>query len=129
MSVYVDAEGTITFYQGDSGIITFTGLDKGTNYQVYFGIYDLTTSKPIVNELMKESKGQESITFELTAEYTGLIPVDVEAQKSTYGYGLKTCLNGVENTRIPGASVKNGKIIMNPAPKVNVYYKKVEGDI
>jgi len=127
MAIYVSNDKTISFYQGDSGNITFTGIPTDKSYTVYFAISNPDTNEIIGEELTMNSANKSSITFTLTAEYTDSIPLSEGSSCAVYRYGLKICSGSMEYTLIPEVKTDKGDPEFQSAPKVVVYPKYSEG--
>ena len=85
MSLIIDNDGTITLYQGDSGELVVSGLDKAKNYTVYFAIQDINRNL-IGEELQVAVTNSDTVTFILTPEYTNLLVENTMfIAESTYG--------------------------------------------
>ena len=90
MSLILDADGTISLYQGDSGEIVISGLDESKNYTLYFAIQD--KNRNLIGEELQVSVNNSSyVTFVLTPEYTDLLVVPKNKPYETYYYGIKAC--------------------------------------
>lgn len=90
MSLILDADGTISLYQGDSGEIVISGLDESKNYTLYFAIQD--KNRNLIGEELQVSVNNSSyVTFVLTSEYTDLLVVPKNKPYETYYYGIKAC--------------------------------------
>lgn len=90
MALVIDDKGTITLYQGDSGEIIVSGLDKTRNCMVYFAIQDKKRAL-IGNELQVSANKTESVRFFLTPDYTNLLKVPPGKSYEIYTYGVKAC--------------------------------------
>lgn len=112
--------GNIICRQGDSGDITFTGIDKSKSYQVYFSIYN--NKRKIIHELHGVPY-EGLITFGLTPEITDKLTVPIGEKTAIYYYGVKICLpdENYEDTLVVG----NKEI--TALNKILVYPKIVEG--
>lgn len=120
MSLKVDGT-TIKIYQGDSGSITFTGLENGMH--VYMAFRDKENNL-VFPEMDNYVNTDGEITFDITAELSDLFEVDLSMPYTSYYYGIKQVddITGEENTIFLGEKPKfEDKYI------VKVYPKKVEG--
>ena len=99
MSLIIDKDGTISLYQGDSGELVVTGLDKDKNYTVYFAIQDANRNQ-IGEELQVAISNSDTVTFILTPQYTDLLTVPNNKPYEIYFYGIKACEtdSNIENT-------------------------------
>ena len=88
--ITIDTEGTITLYQGDSGELVLSGLDKSKNYTVYFAIQDKNRNI-IGEELQVAVSASDTVTFILTSAYTDLLTVPKNKPYEIYYYGIKVC--------------------------------------
>jgi hypothetical protein len=88
--ITIDTEGTITLYQGDSGELVLSGLDKSKNYTVYFAIQDKNRNI-IGEELQVGVSASDTVTFILTSAYTDLLTVPKNKPYEIYYYGIKVC--------------------------------------
>ena len=122
MSLIIDDEGTISLYQGDSGELVISGLDKAKNYTVYFAIQDLNRNF-IGEELQVAVSNSETVTFVLTPEYTDLLVVPKNKPYEIYFYGIKACEidNNIENTMFVADST------YGDLNRMIVYPRKVKG--
>ncbi len=122
MAFIVDENGDISLVQGDSGLLTITGIDTDKNYTVYFAIQD-KNRKPIGNEIAVNTNNQSSVVFQLTGDFTDLMSVGKQEPFALYYYGVKVCDSSsqTENTLILG----DGEI--GSLNTITVYPKKVEG--
>ena len=121
MSIFINGT-TISIYQGDSGSITFTDLDK--DMVIYFGVRDSKTNEPVFDELRGVVDIFGEVTFDLTPEMTDLFKIKSTEKCSTYYYGIKQVNedSGEENTLFVNDETK-----MCDKYKLLVYPKKVEG--
>lgn len=122
MAFIVDKNGDISLIQGDSGLLTITGIDTDKNYTVYFAVQD-KNRKPIGNEISVSTSNQSTVVFQLTGDYTNLLTVAKNEPFEIYYYGVKVCdsTSQFENTLVLG----DGDI--GTLNKITVYPKKVEG--
>lgn len=90
--IYIDDDGTIFLYQGDSGEITINGLDKTKSYTICFAIQD-ENRKLIGEELKVSVSNSDNVTFILTPEYTDLLVVPKTKAYKIYYYGIKACIS------------------------------------
>ncbi len=127
MTIYVSQDGTISFYQGDSGNIIFSGLPVDKNYKVYFAISDPESNKIIAEELSTNSNYASIVTFALSTDYTEKLKVEAGESCAVYRYGLKICSGSNEYTLIPEVEIENENPKFHSAPKVVVYPKYAEG--
>ena len=120
MSIFINGT-TISIYQGDSGNITFTDLDK--DMVIYFGVRDSKTNEPVFEELRGVVDSFGEVTFTLTPQMTDLFKVKSTEKCSTYYYGIKQVdeETGEENTVFLGDNTCYGEKY-----KLLVYPKKVE---
>ncbi len=94
--ISIDSDGTISLYQGDSGELVISGLDKTKNFTVFFAIQDLNRNL-IGEELQVSTTNSDTVTFILTPDYTDLLNVPRHRAYSVYYYGIKVSEVG-ENT-------------------------------
>ena len=87
MSLIIDSDGTISIYQGDSGELVVSGLNKDKNYTVYFAIQDAQRNL-IGEELQVAVTDSDTVTFVLTPEYTDLLVVPQNRPYEIYFYGI-----------------------------------------
>ena len=122
MSLIIDDEGTISLYQGDSGELVISGLDKAKNYTVYFAVQD-ANRKLIGEELQVAVSNSDTVTFILTPEYTDLFLVPKNKPYEIYFYGIKACEsdNNIENTMFVANST------YGDLNRMIVYPRKVKG--
>ena len=122
MSLIIDNDGTISLYQGDSGELVISGLDKGKKYTVYFAIQDKDRNL-IGEELQVAVSDSDTVTFILTPEYTDLLTVSKNKPYEIYFYGIKACETGsnIENTMFV-ADTTYGDL-----NRIIVYPRKVRG--
>lgn len=93
MSLIIDADGTILLYQGDSGEVVVSGLEKDKSYTLYFAIQD--KNRNLIGEELQVSVTNSSyVTFVLTSEYTDLLTVPKNKPYEIYFYGVKACETG-----------------------------------
>ncbi len=90
MSLIIENDGTISIYQGDSGEIVVSGLDKTKSYTVYFAIQD-SKRNIIGNELQVSVSKSDTVSFILTSDYTNLLTVPQNKPFEVYYYGIKAC--------------------------------------
>lgn len=90
MSLIIDNDGTISIYQGDSGEVVVSGLDKTKNYVVYFAIQDGHRNL-IGEELQVSVSKSDTVSFVLTSDYTNLLTVPKNKPFEIYYYGIKAC--------------------------------------
>ena len=122
MSLIIDNEGTISLYQGDSGELVVSGLDRTKNYTVYFAIQDFNRNL-IGEELQVAVTDSDTVTFVLTPEYTDLLIVPKNKPYEIYFYGIKACEieNNIENTMFIADST------YGDLNRMIVYPRKVKG--
>ncbi len=122
MSLIIDDDGTISIYQGDSGELVVSGLDKEKSYTVYFAIQD-NDRNIIGEELQVATTDSETVTFILTPEYTDLLIVPKNKPYEIYFYGIKACEteNNIENTMFVADST------YGDLNRIIVYPRKVKG--
>ena len=118
----IDKDGTISMYQGDSGVITVNGLDNTASYVVYLGIQD-DKRNPIGQELQVSVSNSSSAVFVLTPEFTDNLVVPPTKPYKIYYYGIKVCIEStsVEDTLF----IANGTY--GDLNKIIVYPRKVKG--
>ena len=124
MTIEIDADGTITIYQGDTGEIVINGLDVDKNYIVYLSIRDKNRNL-VGDELKITSNQRPSVAFFLSADFTNQLTVPKNASYETYYYGVKVCelgANTEDTLFIGGKSFGESNMIL-------VYPKEVEGTI
>ena len=90
MSIEIDENGTIHLYQGDSGEIIVTGLDKSKSGEIYLAIQD-QKRKLIGNEIKVVISNNEYVSFYLTPDFTDLLKVPENKPYEIYYYGIKFC--------------------------------------
>ncbi len=122
MSLIIDNDGTISLYQGDSGELVVSGLDKNKNYTVFFAIQD-SDRNLVGEELQVAVTDSDTVTFVLTPEYTDLLNVPKQKPYEIYFYGIKACEIGknIENTMFI-ADTTYGDL-----NRIIVYPRKVKG--
>ena len=122
MSLIIDNDGTISLYQGDSGEIVVSGLDKDKNYTVYFAVQDGDRNL-IGEELQVAISNSDNDTFDLTPQYTDLFTVPKSKPYEVYFYGIKACEfdKNIENTMFISESV------YGDLNRIIVYPRKVKG--
>ncbi len=122
MAFIVNENGDISLIQGDSGLLTISGIDTDKNYTVYFAVQDASRN-PVGNEISLSTNNQSSVVFQLTGDFTDLMTVNKNEPFATYYYGIKVCdsVGQTENTLVLG----NGE--MGSQNTITVYPKKVEG--
>lgn len=122
MSLIIDNDGTITLYQGDSGELVVSGLDKAKNYTVYFAIQDINRNL-IGEELQVAVTNSDTVTFILTPEYTNLLVVPKNKPYEVFFYGIKACEveSNIENTMFIAEST------YGDLNRIIVYPQKVKG--
>lgn len=122
MSLIIENDGTISIYQGDSGEIVVSGLDKTKSYNVYFAIQD--SKRNLVGEELQVSVSKsDTVSFVLTSDYTNLLTVPVNKPFEVYYYGIKACQ--------PGELVEDTLFVANcgygDLNRILVYPRKVKG--
>ena len=90
MTIEIDDKGLISMYQGDSGEIIVTGLDKSKSGEIYFAIQD-KKRKLIGNEIKVVMSNNEYVSFYLTPDFTDLLKVPENKPYEIYYYGIKFC--------------------------------------
>ena len=122
MSLIIDKDGTISLYQGDSGELVISGLEKDKNYTVYFAIQDANRNL-VGQELQVAVANSDTVTFILTPEYTDLLVVPKNKPYEMYFYGIKACEieNNIENTLFVADST------YGDLNRMIVYPRKVKG--
>ena len=122
MSLALDFDGTISLYQGDSGELVISGLDKNKNYTIYFAIQDKDRNL-IGEELSVAVNNSSHVTFVLTPEYTDLLSVPKGKPYEVYYYGIKACEINTEkeDTLFIGGSS------YGDLDRIIVYPRKVKG--
>ena len=120
----IDKDGTISMYQGDSGVITVNGLDNTASYVVYLGIQD-DKRNPIGQELQVSVSNSSSAVFVLTPEFTDNLVVPSNKPYKIYYYGIKVCnsTSSLEDTLF----IANGTY--GDLNKIIVYPRKVKGTV
>ncbi len=120
----IDKDGTISMYQGDSGVITVNGLDNTSSYVVYFGIQD-EKRNPVGQELQVSVSNSSSAVFVLTPEFTDNLVVPPTKPYKIYYYGIKVCnsTSSLEDTLF----IANGTY--GDLNKIIVYPRKVKGTV
>ena len=118
----IDKDGTISMYQGDSGVITVRGLDSTSSYVVYLGIQD-DKRNPIGEELQVSVNNSSTAVFVLSPEFTDNLVVPKNKPYKIYYYGIKVCNSGssLEDTLF----IANGTY--GDLNKIIVYPRKVKG--
>ena len=122
MSLIIDKEGTISLYQGDSGEVVISGLNKEKKYTVCFAIQD--SKRNLIGEELKVGvDNSETVTFVLTPEYTDLLEVPKNKPFEIYFYGIKACEKdkNIEDTMFIADST------YGDLNKIVVYPRKVLG--
>lgn len=111
----IDANGTITLVQGDSGQFNVTGIPTDKNYMLSFGVQD-ENRNPIGDEIEVATNKADRIIIKLTGGYTDNWVVPFGEDNATYYYGLKlwTTDGSYEDTSIIADSVYKGKIVVLP---------------
>ena len=122
MAFIVNENGDISMIQGDSGVLTITGIDTDKDYRVYFAVQD-EKRNPVGNEIYVNTSYQDSVLFQLTGDFTDMMKVGKNEPCATYYYGVKVCDSDtqMENTLILG----DGEI--GTLNTITVFPKKVEG--
>ena len=122
MSLFIDKDGTMYLYQGDSGKVVLSGLNTEKKYTVYLAFQD-KNRKIIGKELQVACSSDGWATFVLTPGFTDLLKVPKNKLFEIYYYGLKLCEDGadVENTLFVADSV------YGDINRVVVYPRKVIG--
>lgn len=122
MSLIIDTDGTISLYQGDSGELVVSGLNKDKNYTVCFAIQDANRNL-IGEELQVAVTDSDTVTFILAPEFTDLLTVPKNKPYEIYFYGIKACEidKNIENTMFIAEST------YGDLNRVIVYPKKVKG--
>ena len=122
MSLIIENDGTISIYQGDSGEIVVSGLDKTKNYNVYFAIQD-SKRNLIGEELQVSVRKSDTGSFVLTSDYTNLLTVPVNKPFEIYYYGIKaTQPNDLVEDTLFVANCGYGDL-----NRILVYPRKVKG--
>ena len=120
--LFIDNDGTIFIYQGDSGEIVVNGLNENTSYKVYFSIQDEKRNQ-IGEELQISASDTSMVTFVLSSAYTDNLTVPLNKPYKIYYYGIKVC--------IEGDSTEDTLFIANSSygdlNKIIVYPRKVKG--
>lgn len=121
MSIFATGQN-IYMRQGDTGNITFSGLPKDKNYEVYLSVYN-PDENTILKELLAASFTQATgvAIFTFDEDFSNSLPV------GDWIYGLKICADGSEDTVLPQTSIVNGKLVQSASPTFTVDYKIVEG--
>ena len=120
MSIFIDENGSITLYQGDTGNIVISGLDTNNNWNVYFAVQN-EKRLPIGTELMASSAGNESVVITIPSSLTDLLTVPIDQDYEIYYYGLKICSGDIEHTLFVQNSAYGEK------NQLIVYPRKVQG--
>lgn len=122
MSIVIDKDGTIYFYQGDSGKLVLSGFNTELQHTVYLAFQDKNRN-PVGDELQVVCGNDGWVTFVLTPEFTDLFKVPKNKPFEVYYYGLKIRdkEKGLENTLFV-ADPNYGNI-----NRVIVYPRKVTG--
>lgn len=118
----IKVQGTIiNIYQGDSGKVTFTGLEEGMH--IYFAIRDKENNL-VLPEKDNYVDVNGDVDFEILAEESDEFDVDIDEGFTTYYYGIKQVDDetGEENTIFLGERPHFGDKYL-----FRVYLKKVEG--
>lgn len=97
MTLHVDNKGTIFIHQGDSGELTVNGLSTDNDYRIYFAVRN-KKRESVGDELVVNSNYNESVTFNLTSDFTDLFVVNNDDNFAIYHYGLKMCTDTTEDT-------------------------------
>ena len=109
--------------QGDTGNVSYSNLPKDKDYDVYFSVYDTDTYKIIkeIEGVFNQADG--TVLFTFGTSFTDDIPV------GEWGYGLKICADGTEDTILPRAYTNEaGELVRDDAPMFTVWEKVAEGD-
>ena len=122
--LYIDKDGTISLYQGDSGEIIVHGLNENAACTVYFGIQD-EKRNPVGEELQISVSNSDNATFVLSPEFTDSLTVPANKPYKVYYYGIKVCVStsSIEDTLF----VANGTY--GDLNKIIVYPRKVKGTV
>ena len=124
MAIAIDAEGTITLYQGDTGEIVVNGLDTEKNYYVFLAVRD--KNRNVIGDEFKITSNQRpSVSFFLSSDFTNKLTVPQRANSETYYYGIKVCELGA-NTEDTLFIANKGYGELN---SMVVYPKQVEGTV
>ena len=121
MAYIIDENGNITMYQGDTVILPIEGLEEGKNFTIYVALYD-ENRKPVGQEQSSATLGETSINITLPASLTDLCTVPKGEDYATYYYGIKTVLDGSEDTMFIGENADFGTL-----NTIAVYPRKVVG--
>lgn len=121
MTVDID-KTTIETYRGDTCSITLTGLEEGM--VVYFGVREISTNQPVIDEIRGVVDSEGDVTFTLTPEITNGFDVPASAGVKAYYYGAKQVdeVSGEENTILLGENPQ-----ISDKYYLKVYMMKVEG--
>ena len=120
MSIYIDENGTITMYQGDSGDLVISGLDTNSNWDIYFAIQN-SNRVTIGSEIYTSSAGNSSVSITIPSSLTDLLTVPAMQPYEVYYYGLKICSGTTEHTLF----IKNSDF--GELNQFIVYPRKVQG--
>ena len=105
--------------QGDSWSFKVTGIPD--DYTVYYSVYEIDT-REIIFEINTTPENEET-TIEVTPVETDKLQVEDGKKYKKYGYGIKRCKDGFEDTVIIG-NKQIGEINV-----LKIYPKITEGAI
>ena len=120
--LYIDDDGTIYLYQGDSGEIVVNGINENSSCTVYLAVQD-EQRNPVGEELQVNVSNSDIVSFVLTPDFTELLTVPKGKPYKIYYYGLKICLS--DSSEEDTLFISNGTYgILN---KLIVFPRKVKG--
>ena len=120
----IDNDGTISMYQGDSGVLTVNGLDNTSSYIVYFGIQD-DKRNPVGEELQVSVSNSSTAIFVLSPEFTDNLVVPQNKPYKIYYYGIKVC--NIDSSLEDTLFIADGTY--GDLNKIIVYPRKVKGTV
>lgn len=120
MAQIIQENGDIITYQGDSLSLTFVGFEPDNNYTVYVQIRN-SNNKPIGEQASVQTAGATEVTINVPSSTTDLLTVRSGEEYAEYYYGVKTVLDGVEDTQF----INGGEF--GTLNKITVYPIKAEG--
>lgn len=121
MSNVIDGT-TITTYRGDTVIIPLKDIPTDKNYTLYISVYDLDTHKEIF-KISSQTLGQSTKDMIIPAETMKLCKVPAGESYKDFGWVVKACYEGTENTW-----ELNGNDDMGAEYIIRVYFQRSEGD-
>lgn len=112
MFIMDDETGEQKTRQGDSYEFTVTGIDA--DWDVYYSVYRIDTREILLEVQSTKENGADKIT--VSAEESDKLTVESGRKSTSYGWNIKRCKNGIEDTVIVvGKDVDDiNKIIVLP---------------